>query len=54
MLDTKIGRQEKDDPVEVARIGFAAMMRGDGDIVKGWKNKLQSAMHRRKARPARE
>ena len=63
MLDTKIGRQEKDDPVDVAKIGFAAMMRGDGDIVSGWKNKLQSAiasvtpagalaeMHRRKAQP---
>jgi short-subunit dehydrogenase len=63
MMDTKIGQEKKDDPAEVARIGFAAMMRGDGDIVSGWKNKLQSAaaavtpsetlaeMHRKKAEP---
>jgi uncharacterized protein len=43
MEDTKIGQQEKDDPADVAKTGFAAMMRGDGDIVSGWKNKLQSA-----------
>lgn len=30
MLGTKVG-QEDDDPAEVARIGFDAMMRGDGD-----------------------
>jgi len=28
----------------VARVGFDAMMRGDGDVVSGWKNKLQSAI----------
>lgn len=44
MLDTKIGQAEKDDPADVARIGFDAMMRGDGDVVSGWKNKLQSAL----------
>lgn len=44
MLDTKVGTAKKDDPAEVARIGFAAMMRGDGDIVSGWHNKLQSAL----------
>ncbi len=39
------GRQaEKDDPADVARVGFDAMMRGDGDVVSGWKNKLQSAI----------
>jgi short-subunit dehydrogenase len=48
---------------EVARVGFDAMMRGDGDVVSGWKNKLQSAIanvtpagvlaeqHRRMAEP---
>jgi short-subunit dehydrogenase len=63
MTDTKIGQSKKDHPAEVAKIGFDAMMRGDGDIVSGWKNKLQSAvasvtpsgalaeMHRRKAEP---
>jgi short-subunit dehydrogenase len=44
MLDTKVGQDPKDDPAEVARVGFDAMMRGDGDVVSGWKNKLQTAM----------
>jgi len=44
MLDTKVGQGEKDDPADVARAGFDAMMRGDGDVVSGWKNKLQSAI----------
>jgi short-subunit dehydrogenase len=42
-LDTKVGTQEKDDPVDVARDGFDAMMAGQGDVVSGWKNKLQTA-----------
>jgi short-subunit dehydrogenase len=44
LLDTKLGQQEKDDPADVAKVGFDAMMRGDGDIVSGWKNKLFSAI----------
>jgi short-subunit dehydrogenase len=44
MLDTKVGAGKKDDAAEVARVGFDAMMRGDGDVVSGWKNKLQSAI----------
>ena len=44
MLDTKVGQSEKDDPAEVARLGFDAMMRGEGDVVSGWQNKLQSAI----------
>jgi uncharacterized protein len=44
LLDTKVGQAQKDDPAEVARVGFDAMMRGDGDVVSGWKNKLQSAI----------
>jgi short-subunit dehydrogenase len=44
MLDTKVGQGKKDDPADVARVGFDAMMRGDGDVVSGWKNKLQSAI----------
>ncbi|TWA57919.1 short-subunit dehydrogenase [Azospirillum baldaniorum] len=42
--DTKIGQGKKDDPAMVAKVGFDAMMRGDGDVVAGWKNKLQTAM----------
>ena len=44
MLDTKVGQQEKDDPADVAKTGWDAMMRGDGDIVSGLKNKIQSAV----------
>jgi len=43
MLDTAVGAAEKDDPAEVANNGFDAMMRGEGDIVSGFKNKVQSA-----------
>src|SRR5438128_7745282 len=44
MMDTKVGTDEKDDPADVARVGYDAMMRGDGDIVAGWKNKLQTTV----------
>jgi short-subunit dehydrogenase len=44
MLDTKVGQQKKDDPADVAKTGFNAMMKGEGDVVSGWKNKLQSAI----------
>jgi hypothetical protein len=30
MLDTKVGQSKKDDPADVARVGYDAMMRGDG------------------------
>jgi len=43
-MDTKIGTQEKDDPADVARDGFEAMMKGEADVVSGWKNKLQTTM----------
>ena len=63
MLDTKVGQGKKDDPADVAKTGFKAMMKGDGDVVSGWHNKLQSAIanvtpasilaeqHRKKAAP---
>ena len=41
---TKVGTQKKEDPADVAKTGFDAMMRGDGDVVSGWQNKLQSAI----------
>src|SRR5215211_2574119 len=44
MLDTKVGTQEKDDPAKVARDGFDAMMAGEGDVVSGWQNKLQTTL----------
>ena len=43
MLDTRIGSGSKDDPAEVAKLGFEAMMKGEGDVVAGLKNKLQVA-----------
>ena len=63
MQDTKVGASQKDDAAEVARTGFEAMMKGEGDVVAGWKNKLQSAiasvtpagtlaqLHRKQAQP---
>lgn len=44
LLDTKIGASQKDDPADVARQGYEAMMNGDGDVVTGWHNKVQSAI----------
>jgi uncharacterized protein len=44
MLDTKVGASKKQSASEVARIGFEAMQRGDGDVVTGWNNKLRQAI----------
>lgn len=44
MLDTKVGQQKKDDAADVAETGFKAMMKGEGDVVSGLKNKLQAAV----------
>jgi len=44
MMDTSVGVAKKDDAAGVAKTGFDAMMRGDGDVVSGWKNKVQSAV----------
>jgi short-subunit dehydrogenase len=44
MEDTAVAAGSLDDPADVAEKGFAAMMRGDGDVVTGWKNKLESAI----------
>ena len=64
MLDTQVGQQEKDDPAKVAKIGFEAMMKGEGDVVSDWKNKLDATLanvtpasrlaeqHRKMAEPA--
>lgn len=63
MLDTKIGQSKKDNPAYVAKVGFEAMMNGEGDVVAGWKNKIMSAaavvtpsdvlaeQHRKRAEP---
>lgn len=64
MLDTEVGAADgKDDPAKVARDGWDAMMKGEGRIISGFKNKLQVAasgvvpvgilaeMHRKLAEP---
>lgn len=65
MLDTPVGEEEKDDPAEVARQGFEALMAGREKVVGGsFKNKVQTVagkvvpdsvkaeMHRKMAQPA--
>jgi short-subunit dehydrogenase len=44
MLDTDVGTSKKDDPTDVANAGFDAMIIGEGDVVSGLKNKVQSAI----------
>ncbi|HEY1559544.1 MAG TPA: SDR family NAD(P)-dependent oxidoreductase [Caulobacteraceae bacterium] len=44
MMDTKVGQDKKADPAKVAKVGFEAMMKGEGDVVAGFKNKLQAAV----------
>jgi short-subunit dehydrogenase len=44
MLDTKVGQEEKDDPADVARAGYDAMLNGEGDVVSGWKNKIEASL----------
>jgi short-subunit dehydrogenase len=64
MEDTKVGADEKDDPAEVARQGYEALMAGKEKVVGGsFKNKVQTVagkvipdskkaeMHRQMAEP---
>jgi uncharacterized protein len=64
LMDTRVGADmKKDDPADVARIGFDAMLKGEADVVAGWKSKLQviaskvlpaqavAAAHRKLAEP---
>lgn len=46
MLDTGVGSQPDKmmSPEDVAKVGYEAMMKGEGDVVAGFKNKLQAAM----------
>lgn len=44
MMDTAVGTGDKSDPADVAKTGFEAMLRGDAEVVAGWKNKLQAMM----------
>ena len=64
MLDTKVGSGDKDDPADVARDGFNALMNGDERVVSAslstklqghgsrfLPDKAKAAMHRRMAEP---
>ncbi len=64
MLDTKVGAAEKDDPADVARDGFEAMMAGEERVVSHsastkaqartsrlMPDKVKAEMHRRQAEP---
>jgi uncharacterized protein len=64
MLDTKVGADDKDDPADVARQGFEALMNGDERVVAGslstkvqgrgsrlMPDSAKAAMHRRMAEP---
>ena len=44
MMDTRVGQAKKSDPAKVAKTGFDAMMKGEGDVVAGLKNKIQAAV----------
>ena len=44
MMNTKVGTDKKDDPAEVAKNGFEAMMKGEGGVVSGLHNKMQAAV----------
>jgi short-subunit dehydrogenase len=44
MMDTKIGTEKKMDPADVAKQGYDAMLAGEGQVITGWKNKMQAAM----------
>jgi short-subunit dehydrogenase len=47
MLDTKVGANEKDDPAQVAREGFEAMMSGEERVLAGsLKSKIQGKASR--------
>lgn len=44
LLDSDVGQAKKDDAAKVAKDGFDAMMNDEGDVVSGWKNKMQAAL----------
>ena len=63
MLDTKVGQMKKDDPADVARTGWEAMLKGEQSVVHGLMNQAQvlaagvlpekvtAELHRREAEP---
>jgi len=43
MRDTKVEQDQKDDPADVARAGYGALINGEGDVVSDWINKIQAS-----------
>lgn len=44
-FETKVGMSEKDDPADLAKTGFEALMAGDDHVVAGsFKKKVQATM----------
>jgi len=43
LMDTKSGQAKKDEPVDVAKVGFEAMQKGERQVIAGLKNKRQVA-----------
>jgi uncharacterized protein len=41
--DTKVGQAKKDDPADVAKVGWDAMKKGEPAVIYGLKNKMQVA-----------
>jgi short-subunit dehydrogenase len=46
LMDTKVGVEKKQPADEVAKLGFEAMLKGEGEVVAGWNNKLRAAIAR--------
>jgi short-subunit dehydrogenase len=44
LMDTKVGVSKKMPADEVAKMGFEAMEKGDGEVIAGWSNKLRAAI----------
>jgi short-subunit dehydrogenase len=44
LMDTKVGTEEKADPVDVAKSGFEAMEKGDAGVIAGITNKIRAAL----------
>ncbi len=44
--DTKVGQAKKDDPADVAKVGWDAMKSGEPAVIYGLKNKMQVAASR--------
>jgi short-subunit dehydrogenase len=44
MDDTKVAQGKLADPAHTAKTGFDAMMSGEGDVIDGLKNKIQTAL----------